>query len=171
MTPIKVGITGTHASGKTFLIRKMKKHYTDIGRDVVVVDEVARDCKFPIRTIKAQKFIWHEQYAREVDAHNSGCNIILCDRTLADNLVYLKYILNEKHSGCGEDMFNFFAAVTRVWMKSYTHIVRLPLNLEYLKADDPIRPKSVEYAMRIDKLFDKHVSPYVNCVVDDLWAL
>lgn len=166
---MKITITGTHATGKSTLIDNLQDYYKSNGKSVYVVNEVARSCPHKLGTIQAQRYIWYAHWQREMDAAKSGCDIILCDRSALDNLVYFRDILNQTPSGWGEDSFKFFYPIAKLHMLKYDYVVRLPLNLEYLRADDPIRPKSVEYAMRIDKLFDEYVSPYVNCTIDELF--
>jgi len=48
------------------------------------------------------------------------------------------------------------------WMPTYNRVIRMPLNLEWLQADDPIRPKDEEYARWVDLLFDIYVQEYVT---------
>jgi len=160
---MKIAVCGTHGAGKSTLIDEWR---CDLDKDrvnVYVVEEVARGCPYPLTTIKAQRWIWHEQYSREIGGMASGCKVILCDRTLMDNLVYLRHILNKSPSGYGEDTFSFLHAVTKEWMKTYVQITRLPLNEErILNADDELRPKDLVYAREIDKLFDEMVGDYVT---------
>ena len=160
---IKVGITGTHGTGKTSLINEWKRSLDKDRVNVYVVEEVARDCPYPLETIKSQRWMWHEHYSREIDGAASGCKVILCDRTLMDNLVYLRHIINNSSSTCGEEAFTFLHAVTRVWMKTYDQIIRLPLNEGWItNSDDELRPKDLVYAHEIDKLFDVMIGDYVT---------
>jgi predicted ATPase len=161
---MKIAVCGPHGAGKTTLINEMRRTLDKDRVNVRIVEEVARDCPHPLGTIKAQRWIWHEHYSREIAGMANGCKVVLCDRTLMDNLVYFRHILNKSPSGCGEEAFNFFQAVTRVWMKTYDQIIRLPLNEERIlnDVDDELRPKNMEYAREIDKLFDELVGDYVT---------
>ena len=166
-----IALCGVHGSGKSTLVAKLLDHYLANGKSVWVVNESARDCPFPLGTVKAQRNIWYTHQSRERSAFVSGADRILTDRTVMDNLCYLRDIIEHADDLTGAESYIFFHAVAKSQMKRYSHIVRLPLNLEYLKADDPLRPKSVEYAKRIDKLFDDMVEPYVNSTVEELFAL
>ena len=161
---MKIAVCGVHGAGKSTLIDEISRDLDNDRVDVFVMNEVARDCPHPLGTIKAQRWIWHEHYSREIAGMASGCKVILCDRTLMDNLVYLRHILNKSPSGCGEEAFNFFHAVTMEWMKTYDQIIRLPLNEERIlnDVDDELRPKDLAYAREIDKLFDEMVGDYVT---------
>jgi len=48
------------------------------------------------------------------------------------------------------------------WMPTYDRVIRMPMNLEWLQADDPIRPKDEDYARWIDLLFHIYVQKYVT---------
>lgn len=166
---MKIAVCGPHGAGKSTLIGESKSGLDERRISVHVVEEVARDCPHPLGTIKAQRWIWHEQYSREIEGMASGCKVVLCDRTLMDNLVYLRHIINKSPSRYGEETFKFLHAVTRVWMKTYDQIIRLPLNEAQIlnDVDDEIRPKDLEYAREIDKLFDEIVGDYVTHTLDE----
>ncbi len=161
---MKIAVCGVHGCGKTTRIDKMSRDLDKYRVDVYVINEVARDCPHQSRTIQAQRWIWHEHYSREIAGMASGCKVVLCDRTLMDNLVYLRHILDKTPSTYGEDTFKFLHAVTRVWMKTYDQIIRLPLNEDWITNDagDDVRPKDLAYAREIDKLFDEMIDDYVT---------
>lgn len=160
---MKIAVCGTHGAGKSVLINTWKRTLDKDRVNVYVVEEVARDCPHPLGTIKAQLWIWHEHSSSEIDGMASGCKVVLCDRTLMDQLVYLRHVLNKSKSRYGEETFSFLHAATKVWMKTYDHIIRLPLNEErILNADDELRSKDLVYAREIDILFDELVGNYVT---------
>ena len=170
MTQTTLTVCGVHGAGKSTVVSELEKHYESLGKSMYVVREAARDCPYPLGTIQAQRFIWYEHWAREMKAVESGASVIICDRTCMDNLVYFRDILNQTPSNWGEDSFKFFYPIATLHMQKYTHIARLPLNEEYItNADDDLRPRDIEYAKRIDKLFDEYVSPYVNCTIEELF--
>ena len=161
---MKIGITGVHGAGKTTLLEEMRREYEEQGFSVSTIPEVARDCPHPLSTIKAQKWIWEENYRAEVAAQNSSSDVVISDRTLLDNIVYFRWVLDHEPSLWGEEICVFKHVVSRAWMKHYDRVIRLPLKLEYIKNDvgDALRPKDVKYAREIDKLFDEIVDPYVT---------
>lgn len=161
MAQTKIGLTGVHASGKTLKAKELRDHYSDADKSVLIVDEVARSCPLALRTIEAQEYIWQEQMMREKAAMAQDVDVIICDRVVLGNLMYyFDIISNEDQKGINRWRDLFQEAVA--WMPTYTQVIRLPLNLEYLKADDPIRPNDIDYAKRIDRLFDRFVQPYVT---------
>ena len=158
-----VAFTGTHGNGKTTAINILADHYADTGKSVCIVGEVSRSCPHPLGTIKAQRFIWYKHYSREIDALASGCDVVLVDRSLMDNMVYLRYILDHTNNKIGEEMFRLLYPITKTWMSIYDVVVRLPINEEYiLNSDDSLRPRDLEYARDIDRIFDDLVEPFVT---------
>lgn len=162
----KIGITGVHGSGKSNLTTKLKDRYRQSGKTVYVVREVARKCPYTLGSVCAQEYIWRNQIEKEKYAMRREVDVIICDRTVMDNLIYYYAVLediigNHDNSNSWEQWDRLYKEACD-WMPTYSHVIRLPLNLEWLQADDPIRPKDVEYARRIDKLFDRYVEPFVT---------
>jgi len=159
MTQTKIGIMGVHGSGKTTKAKELHDHYIDLGRTVIVVSEVARKCPYKLRTVEAQEYIWQHQILQEKEAMMQDVDVVICDRTVMDNLMYYRELLRNAH-----DVHRWWELYQDAieWMPTYTRVIRLPLNLEWLQADDLVRPKSKEYALRIDALFDQFVSVFVT---------
>ena len=166
---MEICATGCHGSGKSTLINKLKDRYADARKSVFVVEEVARACPHKLGTIRAQRWIWYEHWNREIEARNSGCDMAIMDRSVLDNLCYFRDVLNQNPSKHGEDSFKFFYPIAQLHMLKYDYVIRLPLNEDYItNADDTLRPKDLEYARRIDRIFDDMVDPFVNATVEDL---
>jgi len=167
MNRIKIGICGTHASGKTTYAKELSDHYAGIGKKVYIVEEVARSCPYTLGTVKAQEYIWERQMSQEAHAMSLDVAVVITDRTVLDNLVYYYDILDQMSifdTGVRSrrDLWREMYETAIDWMPTYTQVIWLPLNLEWLQAADPIRPKDVEYARRIDALFDRFVQHYVT---------
>lgn len=92
MTP-KIGLCGVYGSGKTTKAKELSDHYANLGNMVLVVDKVARSCPHPLRTIEAQEWIWYEQMVQEKDAMAQDVDVIICDRTAMDNLMYYRDVI------------------------------------------------------------------------------
>ena len=166
MNQIKIGLCGCHGAGKTTKAKELSDRFVDDNKTVLVVDEVARSCPYALGTIEVQEWIWTEQMAREKYAMTCDVDVIITDRTVFDNLMYYYDILDnlfgaDAHTSYQERWRDLYRQAIN-WMPTYPQVIRLPLNLEWLQADDPIRPKDVAYARRIDALFDRFVQPYVT---------
>jgi hypothetical protein len=166
MTPIKLGITGVHGAGKSRKVIDLMEHCLFLGNKVIVVDEVARKCPYALGSVSAQEYIWHNQMMREKHAMAQDVDVIITDRIVLDNLIYYRAII-EDPANLHDWQTNFFRWLdlyqeAKAWMPTYAQVIRMPLNLEWLQAEDDIRPKSIEYARRIDRLFDQFVDKFVT---------
>lgn len=160
---IKIGISGCGDSGKTTLCNNIKEFIELQGKSVYLVKEVARECPYPINentTIEAQRWIWESHINEEIIGHKSGCDIVLCDRTLMDNLLYYKYLLNNK----SDPVFEALTDYTQKWMNTYDYISILDMNPEFIKKDinDPLTIKNSEMINNINNLFITYLKPYQN---------
>ncbi len=90
MATKKIAIIGSHFVGKTSLIKKLSNHLEKMGYNVGIINEVVRDCPYPINemaTIEAQNWILEEQKRRETNVEDKH-DIILMDRGVIDNFAY-----------------------------------------------------------------------------------
>jgi predicted ATPase len=159
---IKIGITGVHGSGKTTYIKEIIKRSKT--SKCVVVKEAARDCRYPLNTLDAQNWIWHEHVSREKQAEETNPDIIICDRTVLDNIVYYKDVLDQSISDIiyKEAVYDELFGKSIRMMESYDFIIRCPLNLSWLLSEDPIREKDIQYALKIDAKMTLLIQPFVT---------
>jgi len=164
---LKIGVCGVHGAGKTTKAHELRDQCIDAGNTVFVVDEIARSCPLRLGTIPCQEWIWKHQLAAEKHAMSLDVDVVICDRTVMDNLMYYLDIAVasiEETEDCDQILCRWkdlYSEAIR-WMPTYDRVIRMPLNLEWLQADDPIRPKDEEYARWIDLLFDIYVQRYVT---------
>ena len=88
---ISIAITGTHGTGETTLVRNLHGICRRQHRKTILITKIADGCPFKINedaTPRSQDWIFHEQMRRELAAHNADPDVILCDRSIADNLCY-----------------------------------------------------------------------------------
>ena len=167
---IKFALTGVHGSGKTTLLLAIEKELTERGVTCVCVNEVARGC--PMQTgratsFDAQSWIFTEQLRQELVAMNTDARVVLCDRTLLDNVMYMRrfveheVIRNDVHVETMRAMHHL--AVN--WAITYDHIVRLQINLEWLLERDwgkDTAENIVGFANEIEYRFGDWVGMYAD---------
>ncbi len=88
-----IAVTGTHGAGKTTLTYILAAYYKSKGMNVKLVQEVARNCPFPINekmTFETALWIYHEHSKKELEAQKDH-DVVICDRTFFDSLIYAKY--------------------------------------------------------------------------------
>ena len=159
---IKISVCGVQGNGKTTLCKKLVDLFKKYNKNVYFVTESARTCPYPINenaTIRSERWIWTEHQRRELEAHSSGADIIVCDRTLMDNMCYYKLALERQ--GMDDRIFDDLVKMTKIWMKTYDYIILLPINKEYI-VDDGVRSDNIEFANSIDELMYKYIGPYAN---------
>lgn len=157
---LKFALTGVHGSGKTTLLSKIAAELTERDITYVCVNKVARLCPHPIglhTSIMAQAWIFTEQIRQELYAMNTDTDVVLCDRTLMDNIMYIKrfvFIHNVPYS-----TYYMWKAAER-WQDSYDIILRLPLNIMWVlnrDHDKDTEKEIIKFAEDIDELFDNYV--------------
>lgn len=88
-----ITVIGTHGSGKTTLTYLLAAHYKKLGKNVKIIQEVARSCPFPINhemTTDTCFWIFHEQCKKQLEA-KANHDIVICDRSSFDSFVYAEY--------------------------------------------------------------------------------
>ena len=160
-----IAVTGVHGSGKTTLCGKLADAIRELGVNVAVGGEVARECPYPISldtTREAQNWIFEAHSKMEDVLRAEAHDVVIFDRTLLDNVLYtLRYLgvrggyidmacadQMEEAQGCLHNLD--YCLVIR------THHVRLRVS------DD------LEFAKQIEGLFDVFMSPFVDVDVVDV---
>jgi nicotinamide riboside kinase len=98
--PMKIAVIGTHFVGKTTLCHKLAKYFEKKGLDVRVLNEVVRDCPYPVNemaTLRAQEWIQKEQVKRE-QSINGNPDVVITDRALLDNFAYWLRVAERQNS-------------------------------------------------------------------------
>lgn len=152
---MKIGIFGTHGTGKTtlalFLASRYKMDYPHMK--VSLLAETARQCPFPVNegmTLKSQQWIFAEQLKKEL-CYSEISDILVCDRTLLDSLAYAQYA---GFIDWVEDAF----PMTMSHMKSYSVLVRCipeePLYPDGFRCSDP------DFQMAVNSIFSLWAAIY-----------
>ena len=138
----KLAFIGSHGVGKTTLCYGLAARLKARDFSVEVVHEVARRCPLPINedtSVAAQSWILHTQIAEELNAQ-SRYGVILCDRSVLDNYVYLLLA-----SGRQEGL----EPLVDDWMGTYDLLFHVPI-LELPRADG-IRATDPSFQSAVDE--------------------
>jgi len=150
---LKVGFIGTHGVGKTTTVEWLEDLLSEVGVDVGVVTDSARECPMPINrktTEESQIWILLEQVQQEVEETHKGVDVILSDRTVLDAWVY-----NRVNVG----LSSFINSVMREWLHSYDLLFKLERDLEYLE-DDGVRDTDLEFWKEIDEWVERGIGTF-----------
>ena len=123
----KIAFIGSHGVGKTTLCYGLAARLKRRDVAVEVVHEVARRCPLPINeetSVAAQSWILHSQIAEELVAQ-ARYPVVVCDRSVLDNYVYLLLAAGRQEGADG---------LVRFWMQGYDLLVHVPI-VEQLSPD------------------------------------
>jgi nicotinamide riboside kinase len=144
-TPCKIAFIGSHGVGKTTLAFGLAARLKARDVSLEVVHEVARRCPLPINeetSVAAQSWILHTQVAEELVAA-ARYPVVLCDRSVLDNYVYLLLAAGEREP---------LQSVVATWVGTYRLLVHVPivgrLQPDGIRAADPEFQRLVDERLR-----------------------
>ena len=130
---MKIGITGTHGSGKSDylleLAQRLKRQHPE--SDVGVVQEVAKRCPLPVNgemTLASQLWITGRQITTEIE-REKNYGLVICDRIIIDPWIYGMVYGVEGVAGALRE-------VVQAWLPTYDRIILIDArNHNHLTAD------------------------------------
>jgi len=150
---MKIALSGTHNCGKTTLLLDVYSKLKDLGyKSVGILPEIARICPFAINqetTFKSQYWILTQHIFYEIILQEKY-EILLCDRTVVDNLAYANFA-NEVTKKIDTMNLMFLIDIAKKWY--YLHpSYDLIFYLEQLSLEkDGVRSTDISYQKQIDK--------------------
>jgi nicotinamide riboside kinase len=160
-----IAVTGVHGSGKTTLVAKLAEAIRELGVDVAVGEEVARDCPHPTgldTTRKAQDWIYDAHARMEDRLRSKDHDVVIFDRTILDNVLYtMRYI--GVRGGYLDMAFADMMDEAQWYLHNYNY------DLVIRTHDVGLRPSdNAVFAKQMDGLFDVFMSPFVDVDVMDV---
>ncbi len=177
---MKISFIGTHGVGKTGLAWTLAGNLKKGGHSVDLLPEAARiiaDSGLQINessTEKAQNLILKKQISME-NFYSLKCEILVCDRAVIDNFVYLIRVL--KKMGLEKTLFNkkikFYENIVNNHLKKYPYdyLFHVPIITEKFNVKDLYRSKNPEFRKEIDILLKdylKNINTGENTVFTEL---
>ena len=166
-----IAVTGVHGSGKTTLCGNLAEAIGEIGLDVAIGHEVARDCPYQISlgtTREAQDWIYDAHYDLEVALRAEEHDVVIFDRTLLDNVLYTMRYIGAR--GGHLDMAftdQMDLAQGCLHNRDYNLLIRTHYVPE-LCVSDGIRVSDEPFAKQMEGLFDVFMAPFVDVDVKDV---
>ena len=155
---MKIGILGTHGVGKTTIASKLFAYCTERSKNVRIIHEVVRDCPFGLhdeQSIDTVSWITAKQIGLELDAKAKGTDIIICDRTAVDPMMYL-YAKNGV--GCGE-YAQKLSDLAHSWLGTYDKLIFVrPTDHEI--QPDGFRSTDMKFQKQVDIEFEITLENY-----------
>lgn len=150
----KIGILGSHGNGKTTLAFQLAAEIktADPQKTVSILPEVARKCPFLVNensSINSQRWIFHKQMLVEIE--HSGDDVLVCDRTILDNLAYSQVL------GYTYLVETYFTQALN-WMKTYDELYFM--RPDKPMSDDGFRSTNEKFRTDMDKILAFWVNAY-----------
>ena len=166
-----IAVTGVHGSGKTTLVGKLAEAIRELGLDVAVGEEVARECPHQVSlgtTREAQNWIYEAHYRMEEVLRGGEHDVVIFDRTLLDNVLYTMRYIGVR--GAHLDLaFTDQMDEAQGWLHNldYCLVIRTHYVPELCVADARRDPDN-KFAREMEGLFDVFMAPFVDVDVLDV---
>lgn len=161
---IKIGLSGTHGSGKTTLVNYLTGKLKYCNINIGCMAETARTSPFILkgeRSINTQTHIFFKQIELEILDKLSNYDIIVTDRTPIDMLAYTEIFSPEN-----TQTIKMMHDVCSWYMQSYKWLFRTTYLHNLSKDKDSYRPKEADLQVkannRIKELLDIYYSEYID---------
>jgi len=152
----KLAVVGTHGVGKTTLCKALADYAKGQGKAVECVGEVIRDCPYPINhnmNYKACEWAVMEQIRRERTAERNNPDLIVCDRSAYDPIIYLRNVVLKVIDEGRGDMLVSLDTLARCYSNySYDCIVTVRSCITKIESDG-FRDLDMQFHLKVNKAF------------------
>lgn len=157
---MKIGILGTHGVGKTTLATKFFSYCTERSKNVRIIHEVVRDCPFGLhdnQSVDTVSWITTKQIGLELDAKAKGADIIICDRTSIDPMMYLYAKVGVNIDAYAQSL----SEMAHSWLGTYDTLIFVrPTNREIVP--DGFRDVNKSFQNAVDLEFSISIAEYTE---------
>ncbi len=155
--PVRIGVLGTHSTGKTTLLKRIQTALADRGLTVDRTGQLARRAarmglpKMQHHTITSTEWIIAQGIADELAALARGNDVVLADRAVFDALAYLRAAAQHR----GELLHGL--ELERLRLLAATQTPQYDLLLATVLDPDMPVDTGHDYDPRYRRLVDRHV--------------
>lgn len=151
----KIAFSGAMNCGKT--TKSHFYHYASLqmGLKSELIEEVARSCPFPLDSnsgYATQEWILNRQIELETLAASKKPDVIVCDRSVLDPLVYSKWLRTLDRLSLNE--LDKVRQTALSWIHTYDAII---LCRDYPPVEDGVRLADETTQQLLNKLFDESI--------------
>lgn len=149
----KCMITGTHGSGKSTLSHRICSELKKAGYNAIVISETARESPFPInqgQTLYTTLYIALKQAVKELEAIAHGYTYLVLDRGVLDSFMYSDATRPGDIGVLEQSLRNAFIQ----WTNNYDDIIFVKSAKTGQLHDDGVRDTNVDFAKKIENLFE-----------------
>ena len=158
----KVAVCGVHGSGKTTLCNWLTYQYKREGYNAKMVNEGVRHVPFPINlgcSLESQMWIVSKQIQDELTAQASKYELLVCDRTVYDAIVY------GIATNVGGEQFIECEKFARSWCQTYDAIFLVKAHETDIPVHDNFRSTDINFFRDVNRLFISCMADFPNVEV------
>lgn len=175
MSFLKVGIAGTHSTGKTTFVELLEDWLTKMDYRVIRVNDLAKDARdigFPIlrdHTFSSTLWIMTRCITLELEA-SLNADIVLVDRPVPDALGYLFAALESRNETLSHTEHCYLIDLVKHHSKTYNVIFKTVLDSSMPIGTNKPRDHDPEFrflaSSGIDKVFSELEIPFLPLGID-----
>lgn len=157
---MKIAILGTHGVGKTTLSSQLFTYCIRNGKNTRLIHEVVRDCPFGLhekQSVDTVSWIVAKQIGYELDAKARGADVIICDRSAVDPVMYLYAQVGVKVDEYAQNLSD----LAHSWLNTYDVLIYVrPSDSQII--DDGFRSTDVSLQKAVDCEFSISIKDFME---------
>ncbi len=158
---MNIAFIGTHGTGKTKLARLLGLEIENIGYNIAYEKDITRSIHsigIPINEngdVITQVISFSEFYKKIILPYRKCENVLICDRSLYDDLAYIEYSNIDINSKL------FLSGIIKNTLVDFWDIL-FYVEPKYKLINDGVRSRSRKYQLEIDRLIRDEVLPIIK---------
>lgn len=150
MKKIKIGISGSHSTGKTTFIKRLEKSLSDKSIKFKSVSDLAIKCPLPIlcnHTVESTLWIASKGITDEVETEYKY-DIVIADRPILDCWAYFNAVCKNRYEETNPKLQTLKSMISN-WLPTYDIIYQTVINENISIEDNKGRYLKEEYRSQI----------------------
>lgn len=146
MRKIKIGISGSHSTGKTTFIKRLEKALNDKSIKFKTVCDLATICPLPIlrnHTIESTLWIASKGITDEVETEYKF-DVVIADRPILDCWAYFNAVCKNRYEESNSKLQTLKSMISN-WLPTYDIIYQTVINESIPIEDNKGRDLDIEY--------------------------
>jgi tRNA uridine 5-carbamoylmethylation protein Kti12 len=150
MRKIKIGISGSHSTGKTTFIKRLEKALIEKSIKFKTVSDLATICPLPIlrnHTVESTLWIASKGITDEVETEYKF-DVVIADRPILDSWAYFNAVCKNQYEESNPKLQTLKSMILH-WLPTYDIIYQTVINENIPIEDNKGRDLDIEYRKEI----------------------
>lgn len=146
MKKIKIGISGSHSTGKTTFVKRIEKALSDKEIKFKTVSDLATICPLPIlrkHTVESTLWIASKGITDEVETEHEF-DVVIADRPILDCWAYFNAVCKNRYIDSNPKLQTLKSMISN-WLPTYDIIYQTVVNEKIPIEDNKGRDLDIEY--------------------------